>query len=113
MSLAQLLYPSPTDRGMDEWSFAHFDHHRTINQAIARTRGIQVEEQRIYPVRPEDFDDFLAQNQFWHNATNQVLGVQGVDLQSVDFQNKQARDAWIWLHFLQHRAWAERLGMGI
>ncbi|MGE0044740.1 MAG: hypothetical protein AB7J28_15390 [Hyphomonadaceae bacterium] len=113
MSLAQLLYPSPTPRGMDEWSFAHLDHHRTINSAIARARGVQIEEQRIYPVRAEDFDDFLAQNQIWHNIVNQTLGIQGVDLQNVDFTSKQARDAWLFLHFQSHRTWAETLGMGI
>lgn len=113
MSLATLLYPPPTDRGMDEWLFANVQHHRTITDAIASQRGVRIAEQNIWPVGKGDWRNFLRRHQEWHDAINGALGVPGVDLQSLDFNNKQQVDAWIWLHFVSHRAWAQALGLGI
>lgn len=107
-----LLYPPPTKSGLEEWAFHHIQAHRAINEGMARLKEAAVDEFNIYPLDLGAFDDFLAQNQKWHDATNLVLNVPGVDLRNVDFQNPAQRDAWLWLHFLQHRTYAERLGEG-
>lgn len=113
MSLALLLYPPPTARGFDEWAFANLQHHRRINLAIARQRGVDLPTTQIYPVRPDSFKDFLRQHQEWHDAINNELGIQGVDLSNVDMSKEKERDAFIWLHFNAHRNWAEALGQGV
>lgn len=112
MSLAMLLYPPPTKNGLDEFFAHHIDHHRRINAAILRVRGVDVPEFGVYPVRADSLQDFLLENQRWHDATNQVLGTAGQDLTSVDWTDASQRDAWIWLHFSQHSNWAQALGNG-
>lgn len=113
MTLATLLYPPPTKRGMDEWAYANVQHHRALNSAILRRRNISIGETQIWPIRQDSFQDFLRQHQQWHDALNGALGVAGVDLQNVDFTNDKERDAWIWLHFNSHRNYAEALGGGV
>ena len=113
MSLATLLYPPPTDRGMDEYGWANLDHHRIITSAIFKQREVRIQEYTIWPIRADNFDDFLRQHQSWHDAINAELNIPGTDLTNVDFQNQQQRDAWYWIHFIQHRAYAIALGEGL
>lgn len=100
---------------MDEWSWANLAHHRAISAEIARTRQTQIQEFRVWPIPSSDLDldNWLTQHQQWHDAINGVLGVPGVDLQNVDLSEKEQRDNWFYIHFLQHRAWAQALGNGL
>lgn len=108
-----LLYPPPTGHGFDEWLFANWQHHLAISHAIARVKDMTIPESQIYPVNPSSFKNFLRQHQEWHDAINNALGIQGVDLSNVDLEDDKERDAWTWLHFVSHRNWAQSLGEGV
>lgn len=110
MSLAMLLYPPPTDRGPEEWSYHNLQHHQAVSDAIYAQRGVRVTATNIYPMRGDNLMSWARAHQEWHDAINGILGVPGVDLQNVDWEQREEIDAFFWLHFNQHRAWAQTLG---
>lgn len=105
MSLAQILLPPPTEQGMEEFMFAHYQHHLAINEGL-RARGYEPAVYQIYPVNMADKRDvqrFLDQHQQWHNDFESLLGLQGFDLSGVDFEDQKQSDAWSWLNLNGHR----------
>lgn len=113
MTLASILYPAPTDKGLEEFFWANFQHHQAIISALKATRGIALEQFQIYPVNPERIDGWLEQHQKQHNAMNAALGIPGADLSSVDFKNKRELDSWLFAHELQHQAAGQLCGQPI
>lgn len=113
MPLADILYPDPTSRGMDVWSFANYQHHQLVIGALQRQKQITQPLFRIWPIAQNNFNDWLEQHQEQHNLTNSALGTSGFDLSSVDPTNKKQFDAFVWIHFIEHRNWAQSLGLGI
>lgn len=113
MSLASVLYPSPTNQGWDEWSWHNYQHHLAINTALTQVLGIIPVTYRLWPVRQEEFRDWLEQHQQAHTLFCNAIGISGVDISDLDFKDKTKRDAWMYLHFQQHQAAAQILGLDI
>jgi hypothetical protein len=113
MSLPQLLLPAPTPQGFTEWTWTHLNHHKAIIAATLQTKNIQLALYQIWPVNPENLEGFLLQHQQQHDAMNQVYGVAGNDLSTLDWKNKRAVDAFFFLHFGEHAAVAARCGLPI
>lgn len=113
MSLASILYPAPTDQGLEEFFWANFQHHQAIIGALKATRGIILEQFQIYPVSPNRVDVWLEQHQKQHDTMNRALGIPGADLSSVDFKNKREFDSWIFMHELQHQAAGQLCGQPV
>ena len=113
MSLASVLYPSPTQSGWKEWSFANFQHHLAIDKGLLQVKGYSYNPLRLWPVDENDFRDFLQQHQQSHNVFNDVLGIAGRDLSQLDLKNKDHRDSWFFEHYIQHQAAAQILGLTI
>lgn len=113
MSLAQVLYPSPTERGMEEWFLAHDRHHEAIIDAVKIGRGIILEYNPLYPVNEADLENWLELHQQMHSDMTSLFGIAGTDLTGLDLRNKETSDAWFFQHFLQHQAVAQATGLPI
>lgn len=113
MSLAQILYPSPTPEGMEEWFQSHARHHEAIIVALKDTRGLILDNLGLYPVNQGDMDDWLERHQQMHTAMTKVTGITGTDLSALDLKDKAKSDAWFFQHFLQHQGVAQLCGQPI
>lgn len=113
MSLAAVLYPSPTPQGWTEWTFHNLNHHEAIDTSMQQVLGIMPTAYRLWPVTEDSFQDWLEQHQLAHTLFNEVLGINGQDLTGLDLKDKQNREAWMFEHFIQHQAAAQTLGLPI
>lgn len=113
MTLASVLYPSPTESGWEEWSFANYEHHLAIEEGLLQVLGIVATPFRIWPVNGAQFRDWQEQHQQSHTLFNRALGITGRDLTDLDFTDRSKADAWYFEHFIQHQAAAKTLGLSI
>lgn len=108
MPLASLFAVPKNQGDAGAWSFAHLDHHRSLNAAVMAKYGVKIPE---YPIDP--FGDNVADlHQLWHNDIDAVIGVQGFDLSDVNWEDEGQRTGWIWLNATQHRNEGNILGVG-
>lgn len=98
---------------MEEWFYAHLQHHQAIIEAVRVNFGVMLPSYPIYPVNMKDTSSFLRQHQMMHNDFAAVLNTPNTDVSGVDFDNKKEFDAWIQAHFLQHQAAAQLCGLPI
>lgn len=114
MSLAALLYPGPTDQGLEEFFFANYQHHLALIDAVQMSKGVLMPLFQIYPVVYSDnISSWEEQHQKQHNLLAQHLGVDSQDLTGIDFNDKSGFDAWVQTHFLQHQAAGQLCGFSI
>lgn len=113
MSLASVLYPPPTKDGWNEWTWANYQHHQAIETGLRQVKGLSPTIYRLWPVREQEFEDWLEQHQQAHTLFTQALGINGSDLSQLDFNDKPKRDAWMYSHFVDHQAAAQLLGLTI
>jgi hypothetical protein len=113
MSVTSLLNVPKTKNDWDRFSFAHRTHHTTIRQAIfSQSNGADnLFEYQLDPIPANEETDWLARNQQSHDDFNQVLNLQGTDLQGVDFKDKKQLETWIQLHWKEHQNAAIALGI--
>lgn len=109
MSLAHILYPAPTDDGLVEWGWQHYQHHLSILSGLKTSKGISGTLYRIYPVNFDDMRSWAYQHQLQHNDFNQALDLGGNDITKLDYKDQRQFDAWLYQHFTEHQAAAERL----
>lgn len=111
MGLANLANVPRSPEEVSVFAFSNQDEHFKAAAALGRTKGLNLP---LYPVDPIPFADIgvWAQNhQQMHNAVNAALGTAGADLTGVNFQDEAQLAAWISLHFAEHQAWQQILGM--
>jgi hypothetical protein len=114
LPLAQIVAPPPTgDRGWEEWLFYHQQDHLVIVQTIQKLRGVVLPTYVIDPLEPNDFKGWALRHQNFHNDMNGVLGLDGTDLQEVDFNKPDEKDSWMWQNFSEHRSAHFALGGAI
>lgn len=65
-------------------------------------KSTNLSEYILDPINFQRADQFLQNNQQSHNEANSVLGLQGSDLQTVDFGNERQLAAWIAQHYQEH-----------
>lgn len=102
--LARLLEVPHSETEWNAWSWSHRTSHQRIIQGINSKKGASLQE---YPVDPMNFhfiENFLIANEAMHQAMNEVLGLQDVDLESVDLKDDKQLRAWIYLHWQAHQA---------
>lgn len=104
MPLPDLLNVPHTKEEWDRFSFAHRDHHNLIRQAIQKqSNGADnLFEYQLDPIIPNEIQDFLSRNQQSHDDFNEILGIQGVDLEGADFKDKKQLTAWILANYQDH-----------
>lgn len=113
MSLAQVLYPPNGEIGLQQWLFWHAQDHLAIQSAIA-SASLGIISLPVYvldPVSKTDYVGFGLRHQSAHNDFNQLLGTQGSDLQSVEFNDPGQLRQWLYLNFQEHSAAHARLGI--
>lgn len=113
MSLPQVLLPPPTDNGLDEWAFAHFQHHLAIAQAIKAKHNITLNVPLIWPINPHNIEVWLENHQFIHNEMNAVLKVQGNDLSTLNWEDQRQRQGFFFLNYQEHQSAATNTGLPI
>ena len=109
--LANLYNIPTTEKGFLEFSFANVDEHRKALSAIRSIYTITLQEYIIDPIPMFDFPAWAYRHQQMHNQQNQVLGIAGNDLTSVDFTKPDQLSSWISLHAQEHYQAASILGL--
>lgn len=93
------------------FGFSNQDEHRRIVAAVMSQKNTAL---ALYPLDPlplsADIAEWAIIHQAAHNDFNSVLGLQGVDLTSVDFRDPGQLSSWVRLHFEEHRQAAQMLG---
>lgn len=111
MPLPDLLNVPRSKLDWDRWEWSHRDHHTVIRQAIQKqSNGADdLFEYQLSPIPSDEISEWLSRNQQSHDDFNLVLGLQGVDLEGVDFKNPKQLAVWIETHWLEHQNAANAL----
>jgi hypothetical protein len=91
---------SPQDWLYFAWN--HRDSHDRIRAAIQTKNNITLTDYQVEPISPDDFNQFLQNNQALHADMNSVLKLQSADLQDVNLKDNNQLASWIRLHYLEH-----------
>jgi hypothetical protein len=102
MTLPSLLNPFENERDMARWAFHNKDSHLAIVGALQSQKSLTLNTYVIDPMSEVDMQNWLRRHQNYHNDMVDALGISGSDLSSVDWKDKNQRDAWIRLHFVEH-----------
>lgn len=113
MSLPQVLLPPPTDKGLDEWAFAHFQHHLAIVGVLRSQKKANIDVTGLWPINPQNIQVWLEAHQFVHNQTNAVLKIQGNDLSAINWEDEKQRQGFFFLNYQEHKAAATNVGVPI
>jgi hypothetical protein len=114
MSLATLLNLPTTNHLIQQFSFANQDSHRKIADAVfAQMKGMVIPVFAVDPIPlfPGGLLDWSLSHQAMHNVQNEILGIQGEDLTSLDFQDEAQLSSWILQHFNEHYLAESKLGV--
>ena len=111
--LASILTVPPTESGWQEWTWAHYQHHRAIIDAATQTYKGTLILYQIFPFNKDAPDDWLLQHQQMHSDMNSLYGINGSDLSSLDFQKKSDVDAWLYLQWQEHEQVSKASGVSI
>ena len=111
MPLANIFLPYPGEEGWQTFWFNNWQDHWAIQEAILKQKSVN---QFLYVINPWDDGDangILQRHQQFHNDMNLELGINGSDLSQLDLKNPQSVRAWCWLHFYEHNAAHQILGI--
>lgn len=115
MALAALFNVPGTEEELLQWSFAHFAHHLDLVNSIYNLTKIPLPIFVLDPFSPKDPNSVEAWSylhQIMHQNQNALLGINGFDLTSVDWQDQNQVAAWIQLNATEHVEAANILGVG-
>lgn len=101
-----LLFAAPTSP--DEWrawSFNHAADHYGVISDIARLKTENLTQYLLDPMDPTDLGMWFYEHQLMHNEANAVLGTQGYDLLSFDWQDPDQLAEWLQLNGSEHQSW--------
>jgi len=109
--LAALLNTPRTFEEWNMWSLHHRVSHDAIRDAIQNQKSINLPVYQIYPIPLDEPKWFLEQNQSAHEDMDGVLSITASNLQDIDLTNLRLLEAWVFLHYQEHRDAEERLGI--
>lgn len=110
MSVANLFNPPENEQALTVYTFNHMDAIRRINAAIFDQKGVDLPLYNLDPIWP-DQASWLRQLQQAHNDFTSVLGIDGVDLTDVDFNDPAQTASWVRLNGEEIRQAFELLGI--
>jgi hypothetical protein len=114
VGLATLLNLPRDQNLIGQFSFANQDSHRKIAAAVfAQMKGMIIPQYALDPI-PLFQGGLLTwglNHQATHNVQNEILGIQGEDLTSLDFQDEAQLSSWIQQHFIEHYQAEAKLGV--
>lgn len=111
MSIASLINVPKNQREWDSWSFTHKVQHDNINRAILAQKNKTLTTYILDPINQDDSDVFLQNNSQIHIDICSILGVEGSDLTSVNWQDEKELGNWIYLHWQEHSNFNTKLGI--
>jgi hypothetical protein len=91
---AGLLNAPNDERSWDRWSFDLQAQVNEINQAILAQKKVTLPQVQLYPAPLFDIPNWLTRLQAAMDGITGTLGIQNVDVESVDVSQEQARSAW-------------------
>ncbi len=112
MPVANLFNVPEGEDDFSIFSFNNADQHALITSAIASQRGVSLPAYILDPIPSADPATWLAIHQASHNAFTAILGIAGVDLTDVDFNDPEQAASWHRLHGEEHRQAADILRFG-
>lgn len=112
MSVASLFNTPGDERGLLIFGFNNADQHALIVDRIFKTQSVLLPTFILDPIPTGDTDTWLSTHQASHNAFTEALGIAGVDLTAVDFNDPEQVSSWMRLHGEEHRQAAQMLGLG-
>lgn len=101
MPLFQLLEVPKNENDWALFTFSLRDQTNRIRQAILQQKGINLTEYQIYPVDFNKSQEYLENVQQSQEDINSTLGLQSVDLESVDFKDQKQLISWVNLLYQQ------------
>lgn len=111
--IAALLNVPADKESLMNWSFAHSDQHRKIEQAVFIKYGVALAPFILDPMPAELTSGDMQNWQQIHAASTSdyesLLNIGGHDLSSVDFSKQDQVAAWIRLHFDSHQQALQKL----
>jgi|SRR5665213_135706 len=111
MSIASLINVPKTFQEWQSWSFTHKIQHDAINRAVLAKKSKTLIERILDPINKEVPDVFLQNNSQLHLDICALLGIEGSDLLSVDWQDEKQLGNWIYLHWQEHSNFNAALGI--
>jgi hypothetical protein len=106
MSLADILYRPKTPQQQRDWDWSHNQVHLLVRLQIQAQHKVNLP---IYPIEPVNWEQpksWLKLHAAFHDDANGVLKTEANDLETVDWADPEQRDAWIEIHYQEHRNWA-------
>lgn len=100
-----------TPQGFRQWVWDNAQDHIEIVTGIHQLTGTALNQYIIDPFPEREPGVWLATHQSAHDDMNQFLGLPGNNLQTVDFKNRQQLEAWLWLHWQEHAAVRNAIGI--
>ena len=110
-SLIFSFYPPQGEAGWKQWTFAESQIHFEIVQA-AQKLGVKLPTYQIDPFAVWDVKGWLLRHQGYHSDMCRAFGVEGKDLQSVDFADPKQLRSWMNENYMEMQAVAAFLGIG-
>lgn len=103
--LAVMLEVPRTNLDWQRWGMHNMQQIRQINQAILNQYNVNLPEYPLWPVPdPKNYGDFLYYLEWLeesHFNFNSQLGLQGVDLESMNPMDPRQLEAWVYLNWLE------------
>lgn len=108
------LFAVPQNEGdLQRLAFCNYDHHIQVSNWIKANRDLSIEHYVLYPFPPLDnLGAWVINHQAWHTQIDAALGISGYNLLDVDWQNRDALQAFSFLHGQEHRQWTRITGLG-
>lgn len=97
--LAVLLEVPSSPEEWNRFAFHNQDQITLLQQAVAVQFGVTLTSYVLFPLNLDEPDLWLFNNQAAHNDINSVLGLQGHNVQDLEFDDSDAVAAWINLNY--------------
>lgn len=102
MGISSLINVPKNMREWEAWSFNHKIQHDAIASAILAQKTKSLIPYILDPINRTDPQVFLQNNSQTHIDICNILDVAGSDLSSVDWEDPQQLENWIYLHWQEH-----------
>jgi hypothetical protein len=110
--LAALLNIPSNEQEWSVWGRNNYDVNAQIRLAILAQKNISLPEYPLDPIPFFDLQTWLMNNQQAHIDFTSSLGQQSSDLISVDLNDENQKQAWIFLNYMELQSACQTLGIG-
>lgn len=112
MALSEINTVPTSPEEFNSWGFTHMTFHRDTIRVIFQQYDQNLTEYILHPFNPNDMGTWLYHHQEMHFAQNQMLGIRGYDLNSLDWQDPNSVRDWFSKHSDEHTLVGQILNLG-